>query len=91
MDKGTAIATEAQLQNFTDELIDRLEKFRLFLTAHRNTEITMIAGPLFGILLMYVSYDLGGGLEVVTALAVIVAVLLLRPQGIFGRPHARRV
>lgn len=56
-----------------------------------NNKGALIAGPLFGVLMMYVSYGLGGGLQVVTALAVIVAVLLLRPQGIFGRPHARRV
>lgn len=56
-----------------------------------NNKGAMIAGPLFGILMMYVSFGLGGGLQVVTALAVIVVVLLLRPQGIFGRPHARRV
>ncbi|MFC5676400.1 branched-chain amino acid ABC transporter permease [Aeromicrobium endophyticum] len=56
-----------------------------------NNKGALIAGPLFGVLMMYVSFELGGGLQVVTALAVIVAVLLLRPQGIFGRPHARRV
>jgi len=51
----------------------------------------LIAGPIFGILMMLISFYLSGGAEVPLALAVLVIVLMLRPQGIFGRPHARRV
>lgn len=51
----------------------------------------LIAGPIFGVLMLFISFYLSGGAEVPLALAVLVIVLLLRPQGIFGRPHARRV
>ena len=56
-----------------------------------NNVGAVIAGPLFGILLMFVTYQFGGGLQVVAALAVVIVVLMLKPEGIFGRPHARRV
>lgn len=51
----------------------------------------LIAGPVFGVLMMFTSFHLGGGVEVPLALAALVIVLMVRPQGIFGRPHARRV
>lgn len=56
-----------------------------------NNTGALLAGPAFGVLLMYVSFNAGGSAMVPLALAVIVAVLMLRPEGIFGRPHARRV
>lgn len=56
-----------------------------------NNTGALIAGPIFGVLLMYVTYEAGNQLQTPLAVAVIVAVLMLRPQGIFGRPHARRV
>ncbi|WP_159085900.1 branched-chain amino acid ABC transporter permease [Aeromicrobium chenweiae] len=56
-----------------------------------NNTGALIAGPIFGVLLMYVTYEWGNQLQTPLAVAVIVAVLMLRPQGIFGRPHARRV
>jgi len=56
-----------------------------------NNTGALIAGPAFGVLLMFVSYRAGGSAEVPLALAVIVLVLMLRPKGIFGRPHARKV
>jgi branched-chain amino acid transport system permease protein len=33
----------------------------------------------------------GGDLELAVALAIIIGVLLVRPNGIFGRPSVRRV
>jgi branched-chain amino acid transport system permease protein len=51
----------------------------------------LVAGPVFGVLMMFISFHLSGGAEVPLALAALVVVLMVRPQGIFGRPHARRV
>lgn len=56
-----------------------------------NNTGALVAGPAFGLVLMFVSYQAGGSAEIPLALAVIVVVLMLRPEGIFGRPHARRV
>ena len=56
-----------------------------------NNTGALVAGPIFGILEMYASFRFGGGTQILVALLVIVAVLMLKPQGIFGRPHARRV
>jgi branched-chain amino acid transport system permease protein len=56
-----------------------------------NNTGALIAGPIFGVLLMFVTYQAGNQLQTPLAVAVIVAVLMLRPQGIFGRPKARRV
>ncbi len=56
-----------------------------------NNTGALIAGPIFGVLLMYVTYQAGNQLQTPLAVAVIVAVLMLRPQGVFGRLHARRV
>lgn len=51
----------------------------------------LIAGPVFGCILMFISYNLGGSLQLALALVVLVVVLVVRPQGVFGRPSARRV
>lgn len=56
-----------------------------------NNTGALVAGPLFGVVLMYASYEFGGSSQVPVAVLAIVAVLMLKPQGIFGRPHARRV
>jgi branched-chain amino acid transport system permease protein len=56
-----------------------------------NNTGALVAGPLFGMLLMFASSQFGGGTQIPVALLAIVAVLMLKPQGIFGRPHARRV
>lgn len=56
-----------------------------------NNAGALIAGPLFGMLLMFTSWQFGGSTQIPIALLAIVAVLMLKPQGIFGRPHARRV
>jgi branched-chain amino acid transport system permease protein len=51
----------------------------------------LIAGPVFGVLMMFSSFYVSGAVQVPLALAALVIVLMARPQGIFGRPHARRV
>lgn len=56
-----------------------------------NNKGALIAGPIFGVVLMYVTYEAGNELQTPVAVALIVGVLMVRPQGIFGRPHARRV
>lgn len=56
-----------------------------------NNAGALLAGPTFGVLLMYVTYQVGNEWQTPLGLAVIVTVLMLRPQGVFGRPHARRV
>lgn len=56
-----------------------------------NNTGALIAGPLFGILLVVAAYHFGGSSQIPVALLAIVAVLMIKPQGIFGRPHARRV
>jgi hypothetical protein len=47
LDGKPEFLTELALQRHIDLMIAELEKFRLFLTAHRDAEITMIASPLF--------------------------------------------
>ncbi len=39
----------------------------------------------------WIHVDLGGQMRLVAGLAIILVVLLVRPQGLFGRPAARRV
>ena len=56
-----------------------------------NNAGALIAGPIFGVLLMFVTYQVGNEWQTPLGLAVIVTVLMVRPQGVFGRPHARRV
>jgi len=56
-----------------------------------NNTGALITGPIFGVLLMLVTYYLGNEWQTPLALAVIILVLMLRPRGIFGRVHARRV
>lgn len=56
-----------------------------------NNAGALIAGPIFGVLLMYVTYQVGNEWQTPLGLAVIATVLMVRPQGVFGRPHARRV
>lgn len=56
-----------------------------------NNTGALIAGLVIGVLLMAASYQFGGNVQLPAALLVIVAVLMIKPQGIFGRPHARRV
>jgi len=56
-----------------------------------NNTGALIAGPIFGVLLMLVTFSLGNKWQTPLALAVMIVVLMLRPRGIFGRVHARRV
>jgi branched-chain amino acid transport system permease protein len=51
----------------------------------------LVAGPAFGLLLVFASFQVGGSAELPFALLIIVAVLMIRPQGLFGRHNARRV
>lgn len=51
----------------------------------------VVGGLTIGLALSYVSGYLGSELVALTALAILVAVLLARPQGLFARTAARRV
>ena len=52
---------------------------------------TLIGGPLVGVVTMLTAYRIGGAYQDLASLFVLVAILMLRPQGIFGRVSARRV
>ncbi|MCZ4497553.1 MAG: branched-chain amino acid transporter permease [Marmoricola sp.] len=56
-----------------------------------NNTGALVAGPMFGVLLMYASFEFGGGTQIPVAMLAIVGVLMLKPQGLLGRSHARRV
>lgn len=56
-----------------------------------NNTGALIAGPIFGVILMMVTFYMGNQWQTPLALAVIILILMLRPRGIFGRVHARRV
>ena len=51
----------------------------------------VVGGLVIGLLLSYVSGYLGSELVALAALGILVAVLLVRPQGLFARSAARRV
>jgi branched-chain amino acid transport system permease protein len=51
----------------------------------------LIGGPLVGVASMYAAFRFGGQFQNVVSLALLVAVLMARPQGLFGRTGARRV
>jgi branched-chain amino acid transport system permease protein len=51
----------------------------------------VVGGLTIGLLLSYVSGYLGSELVALAALVILVAVLLVRPQGLFARTAARRV
>jgi branched-chain amino acid transport system permease protein len=52
---------------------------------------TLIGGPLVGVVAMLTAYRIGGAYQDLASLLVLVAILMLRPQGLFGRVSARRV
>jgi len=52
---------------------------------------TLIGGPLVGVVTMLTAYRIGGAYQDLASLLVLVAILMLRPQGLFGRSSARRV
>lgn len=51
----------------------------------------LIGGPLVGIVAMVATYQVGGEFQSLVSLALLVGVLLIRPEGIFGRAAGRRV
>ncbi len=51
----------------------------------------MIGGPLVGIVSMLATYMVGGEYQGLISLLLLVGMLLIRPEGIFGRSTARRV
>ena len=52
---------------------------------------SLVGGMLVGMLSLYAAYDYGGEFQNLVSLALLVVVLMLRPQGLFGRQAARRV
>ncbi|HVZ45507.1 MAG TPA: branched-chain amino acid ABC transporter permease [Ramlibacter sp.] len=56
-----------------------------------NDSGALVAGPIVGVLGVLVAFKLGGEFQDMAMLLILVAILLLRPQGLFGRPAARRV
>ena len=52
---------------------------------------SLVGGFLVGVITSYAAYTYGGEFQDVVALALLVGVLMLRPQGLLGRPAARRV
>ncbi len=52
---------------------------------------TLIGGPLLGVVMMLTAYRIGGAYQDLASLLVLVGILMLRPQGLFGRTSARRV
>ena len=51
----------------------------------------LIGGPLVGVASMYAAFQYGGQFQNAVSLALLIAVLMVRPQGLFGRTSARRV
>jgi branched-chain amino acid transport system permease protein len=52
---------------------------------------TLIGGPLVGIVTMLTAYRIGGTYQDMASLVILVTILMVRPQGIFGRTSARQV
>lgn len=51
----------------------------------------LFGGPIVGVITVLVIYKIGAHYQYAASLLLLVAVLLLRPQGLFGRTAARRV
>jgi branched-chain amino acid transport system permease protein len=51
----------------------------------------MVGGALVGIVSMMAVYVVGGEYQGLVTLLLLVAMLVIRPEGIFGRATARRV
>ena len=51
----------------------------------------LLGGALLGVLTMMTTYHVGGEFQNLVALLLLVGVLMIRPEGIFGRSSARRV
>lgn len=52
---------------------------------------TLVGGPLVGVITMLTAYRIGGAYQDLASLLVLVAILMVRPQGLFGRDSARQV
>jgi branched-chain amino acid transport system permease protein len=51
----------------------------------------LAGGILVGVLNLYAAFEYGGEFQNLVSLALLVVVLMVRPQGLFGRQAARRV
>lgn len=51
----------------------------------------LVGGALVGVAGMYAAYQYGGEFQSAVSLGLLIIVLMARPQGLFGRPQARRV
>lgn len=51
----------------------------------------LIGGPVVGVAAMLTAYKIGGAYQDLASLLLLVGILMLRPQGLFGRMAARRV
>lgn len=51
----------------------------------------LLSGLFIGIVSTWTAYQFGGELQNAVSLTLLVGILMIRPQGIFGRPQARRV
>jgi branched-chain amino acid transport system permease protein len=51
----------------------------------------LVGGPLVGVASMWAAFQYGGQFQNAVSLALLIGVLMLRPQGLFGRTAARRV
>jgi branched-chain amino acid transport system permease protein len=52
---------------------------------------TLIGGPVVGVITVFVIYKIGAHFQFAASMLLLVAILLLRPQGLFGQVQARRV
>jgi branched-chain amino acid transport system permease protein len=51
----------------------------------------LVGGPMVGVLSMWAAYNVGGEYQNAVSLALLVVILMARPQGLFGRVSARQV
>jgi branched-chain amino acid transport system permease protein len=51
----------------------------------------LLGGALVGVASTYAAFEYGGEFQNAVSLALLIVVLMIRPQGLFGRPAARRV
>ena len=56
-----------------------------------NDTGALIGGALVGVLSMYAAFAYGGECQNVVTLGLLVAVLMIKPEGLFGTPAARKV
>lgn len=56
-----------------------------------NDTGALLGGALVGVLSMYTAFVYGGEFQNVVTLGILVAVLMVRPEGVFGTPAARKV